>query len=160
MGYVTNQTYSEAYDHDMGAYIASSDILYFRGHGDVQFVLTTNSFFTVDVMAGYKPLAFTNCRLVLYGACFTGYERSDYENLVNATAALRAQTVLGFTTEVDCNEMNDWAVAFFEALSEGDTIEDAAIMADYWIIELSYDEITTSNPYIAGDKDATLTQTN
>ena len=66
----------------------------------------------------------------MFGACLTGQGREGADNLVNATHAKGVTTVIGFETNVGCAEMNEWATAFFAALKERMTVQEACYAAD------------------------------
>lgn len=108
----------------------------------------TENYITVDDEVMQAKVA---CKLGLYGACLTGAGREGADNLVNATHELGVETVIGFDRSVNCIEMNAWAIAFFEALNSGLTIEQACNAADD-VIKNTYFVTTTNSWYIAGNK--------
>ena len=38
--------------------------------------------------------------------------------------------VIGFIGEIECEDVNEWAIAFFDHLADGDTVEEAIYHAD------------------------------
>ena len=58
------------------------------------------------------------CELVLYGACSTAQGGETANNLVTATAAAGARTVIGFNQIVDGPQCNDWCRDFFRVYAD------------------------------------------
>ena len=134
--------------------IASSDIFYVRTHGAQCSISLSQGIVNTTNVANLPDNALSECKLVLYGACYTGkYRETRSDNLVNQTQAKGVVTVIGFDDTVGCNEMNAWATKFFEFLANGDTVEQACDNADEWIEESrKYALTTVDHSYIAGNK--------
>ena len=82
----------------------------------------------------YEALA--NNSLVVYAACKTGLTDSinNAGNLVDSTLLAGAANCIGWTDSIYTSVSGDWLNAFFNALSQGKTVYDAALQADYQIV--------------------------
>ena len=132
--------------------IASSDIFYVRTHGAQHSISLSQGNLNSTAIAILADDALSECKLVLYGTCNTGKYREAQPNLVNNTHEQGVVTVIGFDNPVGCNEMNAWAVAFFDALVDGTTVIEACAYADN-VIQTSglYSNLSTvEHSYIAG----------
>ena len=144
--------------------MVSSIIFYSRSHGSQEFITlkyeSNDELIAVELkisdMNNLGENALKNCRLVFYGACYTGQGREISNNLVNSTQAKGAITVIGFEKRVYCDELTIWANAFFDALENGSTMEEACRYADDFVPSCWQDPITTDSWYIAGSKTQTL----
>lgn len=56
---------------------------------------------------------FSNLRLAMFIACYTGIGGSGKPNLVNVTVARGAETAVGFKQSIPCSTANTWTVNFF-----------------------------------------------
>lgn len=155
-GYVTNRIVTEVTASGCSAYIATSKVFYSRSHGNTTAIQLNNETLTVTKINNLEANAFADCKLVVYGACLTGKGREGAINLVNATYAKGVTSVIGFELSVNCEEMNMWATAFFNAIGQGKSIEKACEAADAKITEDWDDIITTDSWYIAGSKNTVL----
>ena len=156
MGYTSNRTETIVDSTECLTYIASSRIFYIRSHGSKTDVTLNSEDLTISDINSLETNALENCDLVLYGVCSAGEGREGANNLVNKTQEKGAVTVIGFDRMVLCFEVNMWATAFFEALENGETIEEACISADNVVSDEWDGIITTNSWYIAGSKVQTL----
>lgn len=141
--------------------IANSKIMLVRTHGYQNAIEASNGNITSEMMLELPDDFFSYSELVVYGACFTGQGGEGAENVVNATKTRGSKTVVGFEENVKYDEVNAWCEKFFEALAEGNTVEEACESAsEYilseWRINTSYSiaDLGTDSFYIAGDKTA------
>lgn len=99
--------------------MASSKIIYFRGHGEQRAIHPSGtqqvSFGDIQTLSSG---ALDYVKLVLYGSCYTGRGRFQENNMVNITRSKGAKTVIGFTVETNCEEVNFWCNEFFIGLNE------------------------------------------
>lgn len=72
-----------------------------------------------------STLDLSNMKLMMFVACKTGAGGVAGPNLLVESLERGAETVIGFTEEINCNKANDWVVDFFELMSEGKTVEEA-----------------------------------
>lgn len=156
MSFSTNRTSYSLDKYTCAAYISSSEIFYSRSHGSKSSIQLNDDNMTISTLNSLDNTAFSNCRLVLYGACSTGSGGSGSDNLVNETYDKGAQTVIGFQIAVYCNEVNMWATAFFDALSSGATVENACHAADTYVQNNWNYTISTNSWYIAGSRTQTF----
>lgn len=158
MGYGENYIYSSANYNSCKQMIASSDIFYSRSHGNQTTIQLSEGTFSVSELNSENNYVFSECSLVLFGACKTGLGRDYRVNLVNQTQSRGVTTVIGFETSVNCHEMNEWAKAFFAALAQKETVEDACRAADDAVLDyyeendITYETSTVGHWYIAGSK--------
>ena len=98
--------------------------------------------------------------LIIYGACSTAEGgKYDTTNLVNATFAAGAKTVMGFETSVGAFSCNHWCLCFFEYYTtnyyvEGKTYRDACDYAYSRVLnDLTYsDRDKLENSVIVGNE--------
>jgi|GEM_PF-4820943 len=126
-------------------YIATSKIFVIRTHGAQNAVVIDDPtgqsqdkvLLTTNDLAGLNSNFFGNCSLVLYGACETGKGESAENNMVNATLSKGAQSVIGFTDIIICEETNGFTKYLFVALWNNKTVSEAvdfakeAVMYEY-----------------------------
>lgn len=172
---VTRKIISVLDSNKFQAYLATSKILLFRGHGtktsivlhlerDESGAVAYQTGFHTYNMSTHPADAFAYCELLVYGSCLTGQGRENATNLVNATVDHGVATVVGFEQVVHCYEMNEWAMAFFNAISEGATVTDACAAGDLAIENSAYSGsyindqgiCGTTTHYIGGDDTATF----
>lgn len=133
--------------------MASSKIIFFRGHGEQKCIYTSDkrrvTFGDIQELASD---ALSDVKLVLYGACNTGKGRGNDPNMVNITRKMGAQTVIGFDQSIDCEEANFWSREFFIGLRDTRDIGKALRYAK-WRTERKFPNGTsTSKPYVLGNK--------
>ena len=153
MGYSSNRTLTDIDSDSCISYMASSEIFYIRSHGYKTYIDVADS--EIVGMSDLDKLAddaLSNCKLVVYGACMTGNGGDGAANLVNKTVDKGAVTVIGFETDVQCAEVNDWATAFFDALAEGMNVTSACETAESAMGIKYGDSITTNSWHIGGSK--------
>ena len=133
--------------------MASSKIIYFRGHGEQKCIHTSDkrqvSFGDIQMLSSG---ALSDVKLVLYSACDTGKGRENAPNMVNITHEMGAQTVIGFDKEQDCEEVNFWTKEFFIGLCDTRNIGKALRYAEKRAREEFIFGTTTENPYVLGNK--------
>lgn len=95
----------------------------------------SDGYFTIDDINSLGNNAFGNLSFVYLGACETGAGQANANNLVNAFYNKGADTVLGFTIEVNIAETNFWMENFMTNIAEGDTIQAAIAAADLAIFK-------------------------
>ena len=155
IGYTENRTIYELISTTCIDYIASSQIFYSRSHGSQTSIVLNNDSMSISDLNNFSSSYLRYCKLVVYGACYTGEGRENSNNLVNKTAEKGVATVIGFSDSVYCDEVNIWCIAFFQKLSTGETVEEACLHADSVVenVWTTY-SITTDSWYIAGSKTA------
>lgn len=144
--------------------MANSKIMVIRTHGSQDKIVTTGGYLTRSQILSLPDGTFNYSELIIYGACLTGTGQEGAANLVNATQAKGCSSVIGFEKSVWNGEVNLWCTKFFEALSDGATIEAACKNALEYIEENWYGtnfdedgnvcEVTTDSFYVAGTKTA------
>lgn len=152
------------------AYMATSRIFYFRGHGSKTSVVVdmaedgSQKKFYASFVNTLPTDAFSYCELVLYDSCQTAKGGETAANLTTATANHGAQTVVGFEASVVNHEMDIWVEMFFSALANGKTVSAACAEATAYIERINNvqfindDGIYGSTTYvIAGNKSNTFT---
>lgn len=97
---------------------------------------------------------YSNLKLVLYVACYTGSGGSSANNLTKVTVDKGAETAIGFQYSVQCGSSNTWTIAFFSHLSRGKTVSKACslLAADAGFIETGLASYT-----VCGNRSLTLT---
>lgn len=107
----------------------------------------------------------SNAKLIVYGGCLTaagGISQGTERNLVVASEAKGAATVVGFMEEVACTGVNTWVKYFFQYLSQGYNIDSALNQAKtdtashHWILE-SLGELNIDSCVYRGVWNATFT---
>ncbi len=156
IGYNTNRRFTSVTAAQCLSFLSTSEIFYSRSHGTVSSIQLNDEHLTISLINSLEENALSNCKLVLYGACNTGQGGVGANNLVNATHAKGATTVIGFKSIIYCNEMNMWAIAFFEAIAEGENIDDACSAANREVMSAYGTDAATKSPHIAGSKTQTL----
>lgn len=117
-------------------YMKNSKITLIRTHGGKTSVSTGDGSLTVSYLSTLSSDYLSNSELIIYGACGTAMGgENDSGNLVNATVAKGARTVIGFEKSVYASACNEWCEVFFEYYTEyrfddEKTIEDVCISTD------------------------------
>lgn len=101
-----------------------------RSHGSKTSITCNGGYLTRSDILALPSGALSHMKLVYYGACLTGEDGASAANLVNATYARGAKTVIGFTEKVDCNSTNVWTKSFMTNISNGKTIAASMDAAD------------------------------
>ena len=149
-GHVWNRVATSVTATDCISYMTSSKIFYSRSHGGKTSIVLNNESLTVSILDALPTGALSFCDLVLYGACSTAEGEAAAINLVNKTNEKGVRCVIGFSTSVYCEEVNIWATAFFDALTNGKTVEAACYSADEVVERTWNHDISTNTWYIAG----------
>ena len=142
--------------------MSTSKITVIRTHGTKTSITTSDGSLTRSDVLNLRSDIFDNSEIIIYGACLTGKGRAGALNLVNATHDRGNAIVIGFEKEVWSTEVNKWCMAFFEAISMGNSVFDSCCIADEYIEEVWYDEnhpeydIRTNSWYIAGASSQTF----
>ena len=104
--------------------------------------------------------AFDYLKIVLFGACETGLGGDNATNLVNTMYDKGADVVIGFKVEVWNFEIMAWTEAFFESLSNGDTVGEAMLIADDYVQSIpSLRDLDTTTPnerYVLGSTEMVI----
>ena len=116
---------------DLLVHLASTSVFSCITHGLPTSISATDGYLAVSDINSFSSSAFDNLRFVYLGACYTGYDKEDFDNLVNAVYNKGADAVLGFIDEIWVEEANLWTQVFMTTLSEGATLEDAMSTADF-----------------------------
>lgn len=133
-------------------YLASSDVFISYSHGEPNhIILTNNVLLTSDDINALDSSALSELKLVCLVACLTGNGMETTPNFVNAIHSKGAQTVIGFTTVALADEAYVWIEAFGIAIAEGNSINDALIIADNKTAHSNYPYGTTKNRYTIGN---------
>lgn len=133
--------------------MASSKIIYFRGHGEQKCIHTSDKRQVAfgDILT-LSSGALSDVKLVLYSACDAGKGRGKAPNMVNITHEMGAQTVIGFDKEQDCEEVNFWTKEFFIGLCDTRNIGKALRYAEKRAKEKFICGTSTENPYVVGNR--------
>lgn len=105
--------------------LATSRIFVMNTHGDQNSVQVYQDDLELQTINELPDNALAHLDLVLYVACETAKGGAGADNLVNATASKGANLVIGFQESIYCSESDIWVPAFFNALGEGKTVEEA-----------------------------------
>ncbi len=97
---------------------------------------------------------FSNIRIAVFGACYTGAGGSNGMNLPSVAVERGAKVAIGFQGSVNCYMASSWVRLFVDYLLDGDTVQEAIDT----IGELKYygTAYKTLLPYVAGDGTVTL----
>ncbi|MBQ3012783.1 MAG: RICIN domain-containing protein [Clostridia bacterium] len=116
---------------DFLEYMRYSKITLIRTHGSKTVVQASDGYLSVSDLNALPSNYLMYSDLIIYGACSTAEGgKYDTTNLVNATLAGGAKTVIGFETSVGYLSCNYWCQYFFEYYAqnydvEGKTFQDA-----------------------------------
>ena len=124
-----------------------SNFFVFGGHGLANSIIVdpyTNEQVTSQQLLQLDSNALNSTKLVLYLTCYCGQGGANGSNLVTTTAALGAQTVIGFTIKIDIEESLLWGQYFLEALLDNYSISYAMSIAD---VALGDDSNTTASEH-------------
>ena len=134
--------------------MATSEIVYYRLHGEQDGIILDNSNhtrFDVSLLDKVPDGTFNNCKLVVYGACSVASTADGPRNMLNATEDAGVITVVGFEQVVNCDSANTFMTAFFIALSQGKTVNSALYDAKERTQEEHGTADTTKYYDVAGD---------
>lgn len=99
--------------------------------GSVTF--SDNTLMTILEINALASNALSGVDLVVYGTCEAAKGgRYESYNMVNATFAKGAKTVIGFEDITYVNQMNQWLLDFFKSYSKGNDVTQAANDGLYW----------------------------
>ena len=127
-----------------------SNFFVFSGHGlanSIQVGLGPVEYMTSEQLLQLDSNALNSTKLVLYLTCYCGQGGANGSNLVTTTAALGAQTVIGFTIAIDIEESLLWGQYFLEALLDNYSISYAMSIADTSLTDSGYSYRTTASEY-------------
>ncbi len=115
---------------DLLARMASSKIVIIKTHGNKTTIGTSTDEINLNTMQSLSSDAFSDTKLVIYGACLTG-EGGDYDNnLANATVNAGVDSVIAFPHLINSTAFNAWLAWFasnyciYSGIS-GKTLQDA-----------------------------------
>ena len=125
--------------------LTSSKIFVSRSHGDgsndsslISLVPSTSSdsryLSSVSIYnfeTGRRLVDLSNVYLAIYVGCKTAYggNGEDARNLITASVKAGAEYAVGFADKINCDDANEWTEAFFIALANGNTVEEAKTYA-------------------------------
>lgn len=157
--YYDNVSSPQLSKEDIQKKMMSSGIFVIRCHGERTIIHLEGGTLSVDHIENWDDDALDNAELIIIGGCYTGQGGENESNIVNALCQKGAKTVIGFTVDVQCVEVNDWLKYFFESLETGSTVSAAISYAEEVIHNLIEDEdneyhtsSTIGNCHVAGDK--------
>ncbi len=96
---------------------------------------------------------FSNLRLAMFIACYTGIGGSGEPNLVNVTVARGAETAVGFKQSIPCSTANTWTVSFFNLMEDSFTVYEAC---SYLAATSSFSGTTLTDVTICGNRNLVL----
>lgn len=92
-------------------------------------------------------------KLVMFIACHTGDGGEGGANLPTVAVEQGAETAVGFTGSIGCEDANEWTEAFFNLMQQdGMTVEEACAR----LAEVAFKDSGMANYVICGNGNATL----
>ena len=132
MGYDLFVLRSSMTSSTFAAYVATSRMVCFRNHGTQTSLYVNNEPSKrayVDLISSLPNGSLAYCELAVIASNYSGRGGANATNIVNALHQKGVGTVVGITSDISCEELNDWIEGLYYFLYEGYTVEQACQLA-------------------------------